>query len=131
MSGFWKYAQEDPDFVALMESDPAQYGDNLRLLNVLQQGFVFDPSTMQLTEAVAAALAGQAEVDDDLGWIEATATAPPDRRPPAWSSPGKTWSSRGRPRRWRRNRQCPTGVSWPPCWQDPAWASSSPSWERK
>jgi superfamily II DNA or RNA helicase len=29
--------------------------------------------TMQLTEAVAAALAGQAEVDDDLGWIEATA----------------------------------------------------------
>ncbi len=29
--------------------------------------------TMQLTEAVAAALAGQAEVDDDLGWVEATA----------------------------------------------------------
>ena len=29
--------------------------------------------TLQLTEAVAAALAGQAEVDDDLGWIEATA----------------------------------------------------------
>jgi superfamily II DNA or RNA helicase len=29
--------------------------------------------TMQLTEAVAAALAGQAEVDDDLGWVDATA----------------------------------------------------------
>ena len=29
--------------------------------------------TLELTEAVAAALAGQAEVDDDLGWIEATA----------------------------------------------------------
>ena len=29
--------------------------------------------TLQLTEAVAAALAGQAELDDDLGWIEATA----------------------------------------------------------
>lgn len=41
----------NPDFVALMEADPAQYGNNLRLLNVLQQGFVFDPSTMRQTEA--------------------------------------------------------------------------------
>ncbi len=32
-----------------------------------------ETGTMQLTEAVAAALAGQAEVDDDLGWVEATA----------------------------------------------------------
>jgi superfamily II DNA or RNA helicase len=29
--------------------------------------------TMELTEAVAAALAGQAEADDDLGWVEAAA----------------------------------------------------------
>jgi iron complex outermembrane receptor protein len=40
----------NPAFVGIMEGDP-QYADNLKLLNVLQQGFVFDPATMQETKA--------------------------------------------------------------------------------
>lgn len=54
--------QANPTFVGIMESDPEQYGDNLRLLNVLQRGFVFDPDTMNLTQADDRAVALEKEL---------------------------------------------------------------------
>ena len=40
----------NPTFVATMEADPAKYGNNLKLLNVLQKGFVQDPNTVKAAE---------------------------------------------------------------------------------
>ena len=40
----------NPTFVQTMENDPAKYGNNLKLLNVLQKGFVQDPDTVEAVE---------------------------------------------------------------------------------
>jgi iron complex outermembrane receptor protein len=59
----------NPAFVAIMESDPTAYGDNLRLLNVLQQGFVFDPDTMYETRANYHNVALEKELFARLGLV--------------------------------------------------------------
>ena len=59
----------NPDFVALMEADPARYGNNLKLLNVLQQGFVFDPDSMAATEANFRHVALEKELLAKLGLV--------------------------------------------------------------
>jgi iron complex outermembrane receptor protein len=40
----------NPAFVATMAADPARYGNNLKLLNVLPKGFVQDPDTVKAAE---------------------------------------------------------------------------------
>lgn len=61
--------QMRPDFVALMEGNLDTYGDNLRLLNVLQQGMVFDPDSMALTEANYHYIALEKELQARLGLV--------------------------------------------------------------
>jgi iron complex outermembrane receptor protein len=56
-------------FVDIMEADLPRYGDNLKLLNVLPQGFVLDPDEVRATEADYHHVALEKELFAKLGLL--------------------------------------------------------------
>lgn len=60
---------QSPGFVAIMEANPVRYGNNLKLLNVLQRGFVLDPASVKPHQANYEYVALEKELVAKLGLV--------------------------------------------------------------